>query len=264
MKPFHILFITQEDPFYVRLFFEEFFKRYDPTEDVKGVIVAPTMGKKSVKKLIRQMYDFYGPVDFVRIGARYAWHKTCDLLSRVVPLRRFHSISQVCRHYNVPVNACANINGEEFLETLRQMDLDLIISVAAPQIFKEPLIRIPRHGCINIHNAKLPKYRGMLPNFWQIFHGETSVGTTIHRINAGIDDGEILLQKETPLLNGESLDSIIRRTKTLGGQFMIEAINGLKRHSLTPLPNPSKDSTYFSFPTKQDVLEFKKRGHRLI
>lgn len=264
MKPFRILFITQEDPFYVRLFFEEFFKSYAPLDDIQGVVIAPTMGKKSAKKLIRQMFDFYGPVDFLRMGVRYTWHKVFDLISHVVPLRRFHSISQACRHYNVPVSTCPRINAETFLDELRRLDLDLIISVAAPQIFKEALIKLPRHGCINIHNAKLPKYRGMLPNFWQIYNGETSVGTTIHRINPGIDDGEILLQRETPLLRGESLDSIIGRTKTLGARFMVDAIDALKQNTLTPLPNPSRESTYFSFPTKQDVAEFRRRGHRLL
>lgn len=264
MKPFGLLFITQEDPFYVRLFFEAFFKNYAPLDDIKGVVIAPTMGKKSAKKLVRQMYDFYGPVDFTRMGVRYVWHKAFDRVSHVVPLRRFHSISQACRHYHVPVSTCTSVNAESFLDELRRLDLDLIISVAAPQIFKEALIKIPRHGCINIHNGKLPRYRGMLPNFWQIYNGERSVGTTIHRINPGIDDGEILLQRETPLLPGESLDSIIRRTKTLGGRFMVDAINGIKNGSLTPLPNPADESTYFTFPSRHDVLEFRRRGCRLL
>lgn len=264
MKPFNILFITQEDPFYVRLFFEEFFKDYTPIEDVKGVVIAPTMGKKSINNLIKQMYDFYGLADFVRMSLRYVYYKAGDRLSNIMSLKRFYSISQVCRYYRIPVKTCSNINAGDFLNDLRKMDLDLIISVAAPQIFKEGLIKIPKDGCINIHNAKLPKYRGMLPNFWQMFHGEKAVGTTIHRINPGIDDGDILLQQETLLLPGESLDSVIRRTKRFGGRLMIEAIKGIKNKTLKSIPNLSTEATYFTFPTKKDVLEFKKRGYRLI
>lgn len=264
MKPFNILFITQEDPFYVRLFFEEFFKNYAPIGDIKGVVIAPTMGKKSLNKLLKQMYDFYGPVDFVKMGFRYACYKAGDLLSNMIPLKQFYSISQVCHYYKIPVKTCSNINAADFLSDLRKMDLDLIISVAAPQIFKDGLIKIPEKGCINIHNAKLPKYRGMLPNFWQMFHGEKSVGTTIHRINPGIDDGDILLQEETVLQPGESLDSVIRRTKRFGGRLMIEAIKGIKNNTLKPVPNLSSEATYFTFPTKKDVLEFKRRGYRLI
>ncbi len=264
VKPFNILFITQEDPFYVRLFFEEFLKNYTTIGDIKGVVIAPTMGKKSLNKLVIQMYNFYGSVDFVRMCFRYIIFKTGDRLSKIISLKKFYSISQVCRYYRIPVKKCNNINAGDFLNDLRKMELDLIISVAAPQIFKEGLIKIPKNGCINIHNAKLPKYRGMLPNFWQMFHGEKSVGTTIHRINTGIDDGEILLQEETLLLPGESLDSVIQRTKRFGGRLMIEAINGIRNKTLKSIPNLSAESTYFSFPTKKDVLEFRKRGYRLI
>jgi len=144
------------------------------------------------------------------------------------------------------------------------MDIDLDISVAAPQIFKEKLIKLPSRGCINIHNSKLPKYRGMLPNFWQMFNGEKAVGTTIHFINAGIDDGDILFQKETPIEPGESLDSLIKRTKKLGAIFMIDAVLSLKQGPVKPLPNRKEEATYFTFPTKEQAKEFRKRGYKLL
>lgn len=264
MKRFNILMITQEDPFYVRLFFEEFFKNYRDLNDIKGVVIAPTMGKKSFKKLLKQMYDFYGPADFLRMGLRYAYYKACAKASRSIPMKRFYSIDQLCRSYKVPVIHCGNINSDAFLSEIKKLDLDLIVSVAAPQIFKEKLIGLPGKGCINIHNSKLPRYRGMLPNFWQMYHGEKTVGTTVHRINSGLDDGEILLQKETEVLPGESLDSLIRRTKRFGSTLIIEAIDGIKAGSLKPRPNSKEEATYFTFPTKKDAAEFKKRGNRLL
>jgi methionyl-tRNA formyltransferase len=264
MKKLNILFITQEDPFYVRLFFEEFFRNYPHPEDIKGVVIAPTMGKKSAGKLMRQMYDFYGPVDFFRVGSKYAYYRFCDVISRNLPLRSYYSIAQVCRKYAVPVMQRANVNSEDFLAELRKMNIDLVISVAAPQIFKEKLIKLPGCGCINIHNSKLPKYRGMLPNFWQMFNGEKTVGTTIHFINAGIDDGDILLQKETPIESGESLDSLIKRTKKLGAIFMIDAVLSLKQGPVKPLPNRKAEATYFTFPTKEQAKEFRRRGYRLL
>lgn len=264
MKKFNILFITQEDPFYVRLFFEEFFRNYPGPEDIKGVVIAPAMGKKSTGKLMRQMYDFYGPMDFLRVGTKYACYRLLDKVSRAVPLKAFYSIEQVCRKYGVTVMHRARINDESFLAEARRMDLDLIISVAAPQIFKDKLIGIPGRGCINIHNSRLPKYRGMLPNFWQMFNGEKAVGTTIHFINAGIDDGDILFQKETGILPGESLDSLIKRTKKLGALFMVDAVLSLKQGPVKPLPNRREDATYYTFPTKAEAREFRRRGYRLL
>jgi methionyl-tRNA formyltransferase len=264
MKPFRYVIITQEDPFYVRVFFEEFLSRYAPRDEIQAVVIAPTMGKRSLWKVAKQFYEFYGPVDFIRMGFRFVRHKLGDLSARAGVSKRFYSIAQVCRHYGVRVMRCDKVNDEAFLDHLRALDLDLVVSVAAPQIFKDKLIALPRQGCINIHNSTLPKYRGMLPNFWQMFNGEKAVGTTIHRINAGIDDGEILIQRETPIQPGESLDSIITRTKRFGAQLMVEAIAGIKAHTLVPLPNPSELSTYYKFPTRKDVVEFRRRGHTLL
>ncbi|MFQ5736275.1 MAG: methionyl-tRNA formyltransferase [Thermodesulfobacteriota bacterium] len=264
MKRFNILMITQEDPFYVRLFFEEFFRNYGSIDEIKGVVIAPTMGKKSFKKLLKQMYGFYGAFDFFKMGFRYACYKLCDRASRTIPLKGFYSIEQLCRRYGVPVMHRSNVNSDAFLKDIKKLDLDLIISVAAPQIFKEKLIAVPKESCINIHNSKLPKYRGMLPNFWQMYHGEKAVGTTVHRINAGVDDGDILIQKETEIQSGESLDSLICRTKRFGAAVMMEAIDGIKAGSLKPMPNSKEEATYFTFPTRQDVAEFRRRGNRLL
>lgn len=264
VSTFKFLFITQEDPFYVRLFFEEFLAHYPRRGEIAGVVVAPTMGKKSLSRLVRQMYDFYGPRDFLVMGMRYAGYKVARRLARLFSSRRFFSIEQVCAHYGVTVFTTPNVNDAEFLARLRTLNLDLIVSVAAPQVFKPALIDLPRLGCINIHNSPLPKYRGMLPNFWQMYHGENAVGTTIHRINAALDDGNILLQSETPIMADESLDSLIRRTKRAGAHLVQQAVEGLRAGTIVEIENRRDDATYFKFPTRADVREFRRRGYRLV
>jgi len=264
MKALKILFITQEDPFYVRLFFEEFLANYPHRDEIAGVVIAPTMGNKGLFNLVRQMYAFYGPVDFVRMGLRFVYYKLMNRLTRVWRTRRFYSIRQVCEHYRVPVLETTNINDATFLTSIGSMGVDLIISVAAPQIFRDALLSVPKQGCINIHNAKLPKYRGMLPNFWQMYYGEKAVGTTIHRINAKLDDGDILLQRESPIETGETLEALIRRTKRFGARLMIEAVQDIREGRIQPLANNAAEATYFSFPTKAQVREFKAMGYRLI
>lgn len=264
MTPLAIALVTQDDPFYVRVFFEEFMKIRDRLDVIKAVVIAPAMGKKSFAALLRQMYEFYGPWNFLRVGVRYVSFRLASKLPEWARGQRFFSVEQICRYYGIRTVYARNINSPEFLEQLAQWDLDLLISVAAPQVFREELIRLPRRGCINIHNSKLPKYRGMLPNFWQMYHGEKTVGTTIHRINAGIDDGEILLQAETPIDAGENLDSLIRRTKILGAKLMVEMLRQFRNNEVHPLPNPKGEATYFTFPTRLDVAEFRRRGFRLI
>lgn len=264
MNQLNVVFITQNDPFYVRLFFEEFFARYPDRDGIRSVVIAPPMGKKGFMALVRQMYDFYGPLDFLRVGFRYVGYKLAAKLPAALRRNRFFSIEQVCRHHGIAVTHATRLNDPAFLEWLRGQQPDLVISVAAPQIFREVLIGTPRLGCINIHNARLPRYRGMLPNFWQMFNGEKSVGTTIHRISAGIDEGDILLQEDTPIEAGETLDALIRRTKRSGARMMIRMLDQFRAGTVQASPNRSEEATYFTFPTREQVRVFRQRGYRLI
>ncbi len=104
----------------------------------------------------------------------------------------------------------------------------------------------------------------MMPNFWQLYHGEKTVGITVHRMNLGIDDGEIILQKEVAVNPGESLDALIKRTKRLGAHCMAEAIERIRDGGLKPIENRTGEGSYFSFPSRQDVRQFRRMGYRLV
>ena len=261
---FNILFITQDDPFYVRLFFETFFQAYRNLGEVKGIVIARAMGKKTLFQLARQMFNFYGPIDFFKMGLKYAFTKCMAQSPALFKANRCYSLGQLCEHYSIEMVKEDNINGETFLQKLKEKELDLIISVAAPVIFKPDLIQIPKYGCINIHSGKLPKYRGMLPNFWQMYHGEKTAGVTLHEINPGIDDGRIILQKDVPIEKNETLEQLIERTKRIGAHVMIEGIELIKSRNISYKDNPVSEGSYFSFPTRNDVIKFKRRGLRIM
>jgi len=263
-KDFRLLFITQDDPFYVRLFFEEFFQSYPTLQDVVAVVIVEAMGKKSPMKLARQMHDFYGTADFLKVGIKYATYKALARTPKLSLLKRSYSLEQLCTRYGIRVIRGTNINSREFLDQMSPLGIDLVASVAAPVIFKEPLIRMPKLGCINIHNGMLPRYRGMLPNFWQMYHGESHVGITVHEINPKLDDGRIILQEPVAIESGESLENLIRRTKRIGAHVMMRALGMIRSGNVEYRDNPVTEGSYFSFPTSEDVREFKRRGKRIM
>jgi len=263
-KGFRVLFITQDDPFYVKLFFDEFFSHYQKLEEITGVVMAAPMAKKSPYRLARQMYDFYGPADFLRVGMRFAAYRALDAVSCLNPGNIPCSIKGLCGKYGIPVFNESRINSPEFLAKVRELAPDLIISVAAPVIFKKELIGIPRRGCINIHHGMLPRYRGMLPNFWQMYHGEERAGITVHELNEKLDDGRIILQEDTPIDPEETLDNLISRTKRLGAHLMIKAIGLIRSGNLSYRENRSEEGSYFTFPTRRDALEFRRKGKRIL
>ena len=251
---FNLFFITEEDSFYIYLFFERFFEKFDLDRvKIKGIAILNPFNKKSTWGLAKQMYCFFGPVDFVRMGFRYLGKR----LSR-------KSVRNLARKFAVPIIDVRNVNDPDFLDKLRNMNLDLIISVAAPQKFKKELLELPSWDCINIHSGKLPKYRGMMPSFWTLFDNEKYGAVTIHRMNEALDDGEIILQREVEVASNETLDSYIRKTKLLGAEMMIEVIKQIRDGEVELKLNDRNQSTYFSFPKLEEVKEFKRRGRKLL
>jgi len=260
----NILFITQRDPFYTGIFFEEFLERYPNLKEIKGVVICNTMGKKSLRKMVGQMYNFYGLRDFLRMGIRFIGHKLLARIFGFLKMAKFYTIEQTFRFHNIEVIKRNDINSIDFLREMGKKNLDLIISVAAPKIFKKPLLKLPRYACINIHTAKLPKYRGMMPNFWNLYNNEKYTGITIHTMDEKIDAGKIVLQKEVEIKEGESLDSLIKRTKKLGAGLMLETLRQIKTGEVKYSDYPDVESSYYSFPKKKDIREFRRRGKRIF
>ncbi|SPP99503.1 Fmt: predicted methionyl-tRNA formyltranserase [Candidatus Sulfobium mesophilum] len=262
--PLTLLFITQDDPFYVRIFFEEFLSAYPHKEEIKGVAMGEALGKKNTLALANQMYNFYGAAGFFRVGAKYALNKILRHIPASMAGNGGYSIGQLFKRYKIPVTHEADMRSSSFLDAVEKLNVDVIVSVAAPVIFREPLIRLAKKGCINIHNGKLPKYRGMLPNFWQMYYNEKTAGITVHEINPKIDDGRIILQRDVDILPSDTLDSLIKRTKRIGARVMIEALDAIRSDCVQYKENNAVEGSYFSFPTREDIREFKSRGKRLL
>jgi methionyl-tRNA formyltransferase len=104
----------------------------------------------------------------------------------------------------------------------------------------------------------------MMPTFWQMFHGEKTVGLTIHYMAAKIDEGDALLQDEQTIEPGETLDRLIQRSKRHGAHCMASVLRQIESNSVVRIPlNPSQGS-YFTFPTVAEIREFRRRGFRAI
>lgn len=265
-----ILFITQDDPFYIPHFFREFFDHLkDPDIRVHGVVIQAPLGKKSLRGLVKQMLAFYGPVDFTRVGVKYVAWKLLDRLAVRAFRGRFpgtFSLEHFLLRRGIPLVHSANVNSPEFVGLVKSEGIDLVVSVAASAKFREELLRAPRLGCINVHNSKLPANRGMLPNFWSLYRSDTHPvsGMTVHRMNETLDDGAIVLQEDLPLDPAESLDRLIVRTKKLNAHLILRALDLFKRGIAPSLPNDASKATYNTFPTREDVRRFREKGLKLL
>lgn len=263
----NIIIFTQEDPFYVKVFFEEFLNLFRPIGDIKAIVISRAMGKQSVLKLAKQMLNFYGCIDFIRMGCRFVWAKWMGRrrveVSETGSVPKTYTVKQLAGVYGLNIIERNDLNSLSFVEVIRKYEPDLFISVASPIIFKQELMKIPKLDCINIHHAPLPRYRGMLPSFWQLYHGEKEAGITIHKIDKGIDTGNIIVKHSVPIYPQESLDQLIVRTKRESARLMVKVIDSFKTGEVR-YRKMEGEGSYFTFPGRDDVREFKRMGKRLL
>jgi len=244
--------ITQDDPFAVPVLLEELLSRR--ADAIVAVFVAsPTSARESLLAMVCRWWAVFGPVAFFRYGLAYVGAKFLGRGPEQVALRR-----------GIPVARVPDVNAPAFLDELRALDLDLIISVACPQIFRKQLLDLPARGCINVHSGPLPRYRGQLPTFWVLYHGETETAVTVHYMNRKVDDGPILLQEPVPIHPGETQASLMCRCKRVGGRLLAQAIGMFETGVPATTPNRADQASYFSFPSPEDAREFRRRGRRWL
>ena len=258
-----IFIITQEEAFYLPAVIRTVVRAWG--DDLLGMTILSSSGtKKRWQKLIKTYYQLYGPRAFLYQGARFSFYRGMNFISRFVAFEDFYSVHAVARYHKVTLYPTPNINRLDYLANLRALAPDVVVSISANQIFKRELLMLPRRGCINVHGALLPMYRGRLPSFWALFNGERETGVTVHIMNEEIDDGPILARQRVAIVPGETQHSLILKTKAAGAELLIETVERLKRGKIEQQPNHRNQATYYSFPSPVDGRKFRALGLRFI
>lgn len=173
------------------------------------------------------------------------------------------TIQTVCLKHGVPFSYTKKINSKEFRLKLKAQEIDLIISVACPQILKKKILDLPRNGCINIHYGLLPEYRGMYPSFWVLANGERETGVSVHYMKEKIDAGDILVQKREEIRPDDTFYSLVRRLKTtIGPETLLKAVRKIKNGETSVIHNDPDRGSYYSFPSKTAMKKFRALGRK--
>jgi methionyl-tRNA formyltransferase len=173
------------------------------------------------------------------------------------PSGRGHEVSlspvkQVALAANLPVHQPEKIRAPEVQQVLASYSPDVIVIIAYGQIIPARLLPIPRHGWINLHASLLPKYRGAAPINWAIVNGETKTGVTTMRIDAGMDTGEILLQREIEIGAKETAPELTTRLSELGAPLMAETLRGLAAGTIVAKPQNHSEATLAPILKRED------------
>ena len=252
-----VIFITQDEPFYLGQHFDYLFSRLPSWVYVSGVILLdPSPFKpESFWKKVKKTYKVFGLIFSFRYSLRYIKSRFFQKKFLMRNVLRKHGLNEV----KLPKKS---VNARESLKCLAGLKPDLILSIQANQIFKPALLALPRYGCLNLHTSLLPQYKGLMPSFWALKNNEKEIGVSVFFMDKGVDTGEILVQDTLPIDPSDSLESLINKTKRAGMDAIIKALFSIKSNDYQTLKFSPDEGSYYSFPSCQDVKEFRHAGKR--
>ena len=145
--------------------------------------------------------------------------------------------------HNIPVFQPVRIKLPENVAELKKYDADIYVVAAFGQILSQEILDIPRLGCVNIHASLLPEYRGAAPIQQSIIDGKKETGVTIMQMAAGMDTGDILIQRTIPISEDETGGGLFDKLAVLGGELIVDALPKIEKGELTPVPQDEEKAT---------------------
>ncbi|MDR1396253.1 MAG: hypothetical protein LBJ14_00745 [Desulfarculales bacterium] len=196
-------------------------------------------------------------------GAKLIYRKYSALLKdklrfSATPL----TLQAVARKYNLSYSIVPEVNDKTYIKYLKSLDIDVIVS-SGLQIFKPPLLSLPKIACINRHSALLPAHGGMLPVFQAIAAGDRETGVSIHIMDDTIDTGPVIIQRAISIPKYPVLSDIYEECFVMSAELILQALEILENSlPFQLLPDPDRQPSYHSYPSAEDWLKFKKRNGR--
>jgi methionyl-tRNA formyltransferase len=142
----------------------------------------------------------------------------------------------------------------EAVAQLAAWEPDIIVVAAFGQILRQDVLDLPPHGCLNVHASLLPRWRGAAPVPAAILAGDEITGVTIMEMDAGLDTGPILAQREEPIRPNDTRAMLEERLARLGAELLIETLPAYLAGDLLPQPQPEEGVTYTEQLRKEDGL----------
>ena len=132
----------------------------------------------------------------------------------------------------------------EFVQTLRELQPELIIVAAFGQFLSREILELPPHGCINVHASLLPKYRGAAPIQYAIIKGEKESGVTIMQMDIGMDTGAMLEKVVVPIAENTTMGELHDALREQGAALLLKVIDDIAAGTAVAEPQNDAEATY--------------------
>ena len=168
----------------------------------------------------------------------------------------------------LPVYQPATLRDGQALETLRALAPQLAVVVAYGKILPPALLAVPPLGCINVHGSLLPRWRGAAPIQWSVLSGDQQAGVTTMYLAEGMDTGDMILRRSTPVGPQETSGQLYERLAELGAQLLGETVELIAQGKAPRTPQQEEEATYAPMLTKElaaiDFMKPAAQVHNLV
>ena len=164
----------------------------------------------------------------------------------------FRSVAALARDYKLPVYTPSNPNTPAFIQLMRELAPDLILSFYYRRLLSRELLDIPRLGGINLHGSLLPKYRGRSPVNWVLINGESETGVTLHTMIEEADAGDIIAQRRVPIDIEDTALTLYHKLTAQGLGLFKESFPLIKAGKAPRIPQDSRLASKFGGRRPED------------
>ena len=178
---------------------------------------------------------------------------------------RLSRIKRLALTLGIPVLQPGRIRRRNAWEPLRELAPDVLVVADYGQILPAGLLAVPRLGSVNVHASLLPELRGAAPAIWAVARGLRRTGVTTMLMDAGLDTGPVLLQRDTEVGATETGGELLARLAPMGADLLLATLAGLAAGQITPRPQDDEDATFAPRVQKADAaLDWNEKAPSLV
>ena len=153
---------------------------------------------------------------------------------------------------------------EEFINEIKKINPDVICVVAYGKILPKEILEIPRYGCVNVHRALLPKYRGAAPMQWAVLNGDKETGITTMYMDEGMDTGDMILKEKVEIGEDETTGELWDRLSKVGGNLLVRTLNEIEKGNAPRIKQGDEFSLAPMIDKKMAKIDWEKKTAKEI
>lgn len=163
-------------------------------------------------------------------------------------------VKELALEHNIPIEQPASLKSTDVQTQLASYQADIMVVVAYGLLLPQPVLDIPRLGCINVHGSLLPRWRGAAPIQRAIWAGDCETGVTIMQMDAGLDTGPMLAKAHIAIEKQDTSATLYEKLACLGPTALIETLRKIKIGGIRPVPQEDKFATYAQKLSTEEAL----------